>query len=200
MPKPFKLEVFVSSSNEFGPQNDLVNSADLEEARLAAYEQGYSAGWDDSLASYAADKDRVSTEFAKNLNELSFTYHEVRSTVLKSLEPIFRDMVTKILPTIARESLGYLIADEVSEMARTHSDVPVEIVVAPPNKDLVQKLSEQIDCLPLKICEESSLGDGQAFIRIGQVEKQVDLDGVLQGFSSALDGFFEQSGEEQAHG
>jgi flagellar M-ring protein FliF len=51
--------------------------ADAE--RLAAYEQGYRAGWDDAVRAEAADQARIGAELARNLQEMSFSFHEARS-------------------------------------------------------------------------------------------------------------------------
>lgn len=200
MAKPFKLEVFETSRALTHSQQDTIDSASVEEARLEAFEQGYKAGWDDSLSSHVSDQERVSSDFARNLNELAFTYHEVRSTILKSLEPLLREMVGKVLPKMAKETIGPLVADQIIEMAGIQSSIPVELVVGPTNKKALEKLSAEQDSLPLKIISEESLGDGQVFIRIGEAEVQLDFDGVLEGFSSALDGFFETDDKDVNYG
>lgn len=200
MAKPFRFEVFETGNAVSHPLNDPVDYSSIEETRLEAFEQGYKAGWDDSLSTHASDQERISADFARNLNELAFTYHEVRSTILKSLEPLLREMVSKVLPKMAQASIGPLVADQIVEMADTQSSIPIELVVGPMNVRALEKLSLGQDSLPLTVIEEESLGDGQIFIRIGDSETQVDLDGVLDGFSSALDGFFETEDKETNYG
>ncbi|AML51108.1 hypothetical protein [Falsihalocynthiibacter arcticus] len=200
MSKPFKFEVFESGKVLPHVQDDALDFSSLEETRLEAFEQGYKAGWDDSLSSHVSDQERVSSDFARNLNELAFTYHEVRATILKSLEPLLREMVAKVLPKMAKSAIGPLVADQIIEMAGTQSSIPVELVVGPMNRQALEKLAAGQDSLPLKIIEEESLGDGQVYIRIGEAETQVDLDGLLDGFSSALDGFFETEDKETNYG
>lgn len=200
MSKPFKFEVFETGQALQTSVAAVVDAGTQEEIRLEAFEQGYKAGWDDAVAAQAADQDRIGADFARNLNELSFTYLEVRATILKSLEPLLREMVGKVLPRMATESLAPLVLEQVIEMAGAHSSVPVELVVAPSNLHALQRLAEGQDSLPLNILEEDSLGEGQVFIRLGEVETQIDLDGMLSGFSSALDGFFEINDKELAHG
>jgi flagellar assembly protein FliH len=200
MSKPFKFEVFETGHALQATAGPVIDAGTQEEIRLEAFEQGYKAGWDDAVAAQAADQDRISADFARNINELSFTYLEVRATILKSLEPLLREMVGKVLPRMANESLAPLVLEQVIEMAGAHSTVPVELVVAPSNLHALQSLAEGQDSLPLHILEEDSLGEGQVFIRLGDVETQIDLDGMLSGFSSALDGFFETNDKELAHG
>lgn len=200
MAKPFRLEVFEAGQEIPHPQNDILDYSAIEETRLEAFEQGYKAGWDDSLSTHAADQERISTDFARNLNELAFTYHEVRSTILKSLEPLLREMVAKVLPRMAQSSIGPLVADQIVKMADTQSSIPVELVTGPANREALEKLSDGQESLPLKIIEEDSLGEGQVFIRIGESETQIDFEGLLSGFSSALDGFFETRGKDENYG
>ena len=44
-----------------------VQAAAVEEAKLAAYEQGYTAGWDDAAAAQSDDQTRIRADLARNL-------------------------------------------------------------------------------------------------------------------------------------
>ena len=65
-----KLEVFEPASPA------LVRAeaeAATEELRLAAFEKGYSAGWEDASAADAGDQHRLRNEIAHQQQELAFT-------------------------------------------------------------------------------------------------------------------------------
>jgi hypothetical protein len=51
----------------------------VEEAKVASFEQGYKAGWDDAVAAQSEDQTRIRADLARNLQSLSFTYQEARS-------------------------------------------------------------------------------------------------------------------------
>ncbi len=170
----------------------LSNNTSLEEHRLEAFEQGYKAGWDDAAAAQSEDQSRVAADFARNLQELSFTYHEARSHILGSLEPLLKEMVSKVLPRLARESLPQTIVDEVLSVTEIQTKAGIQIVISPANRLSLEQLVEAQENLDVEIVEEPSMADGQAYLRFGDTEKLVDLDSVLSSFSLSVEGYFEQ--------
>ena len=59
-----------------GGQLHVLDEDALEEQRLASFEQGYSAGWEDAVQAQEQSRGQVSAELAKSLEDMSFTYHE----------------------------------------------------------------------------------------------------------------------------
>jgi len=164
----------------------------FEEHRIEAYEQGYKAGWDDAAAAQAEEQSRVSADFARNLQELSFTYHEARSQILNSLKPLFTEMVSKVLPKLAQETLPQSIVDEVLSVASTQTEAEIEIVISPANRPALEQLLEGQTTLDVNIIEEPTMAEGLAYLRFSDSEKQIDLTSVLSGFSQLVEGFFAQ--------
>ncbi|MFV0360116.1 MAG: flagellar biosynthesis protein, partial [Tropicimonas sp.] len=101
MGRPLQLECF-DSMDGTDPLLAFYPEARLEEERLVAFDSGYRAGWDDAAAAHADEQGRISAEFAGNLQELSFTYHEARNAVLGEMEGILKGIVDKVLPGTAR--------------------------------------------------------------------------------------------------
>lgn len=164
----------------------------LEEEKLQAFERGYGAGWEDASKAEAGDREKVKSDFANNLRELSFTYHEAYGKMVKSLEPLLNRIVTSVLPDLARKSLGPQISEILQEVAKTVGEQAVEIVVGPGNGDLVREMLGNQTGFPLQVAEEPSLGEGQAYIRFGDAERQIDYDDVLVGVSRAVEAFFHE--------
>ncbi len=164
----------------------------LEEEKLQAFERGYGAGWEDASKAEAGDREKVKSDFANNLRELSFTYHEAYGKMVKSLEPLLNRIVTSVLPDLARKSLGPQISEILQEVANTVGEQAVEIVVGPGNGDLVREMLGNQTGFPLQVAEEPSLGEGQAYIRFGDAERQIDYDDVLVGVSRAVEAFFHE--------
>lgn len=200
MSRPFKLESFEKNLGQGQMSTSLVSNESVEDVRLAAFEQGYKAGWDDSHASYEADQEKISADFARNLNELSFTYHEVRSTIIRSLEPLLREMVSNVIPKIAQTNLGELVSEQIMELVDSQSTIPVELLVSAQDKTSLEMLSKNQTELPITIMEETSLASGQVFIRMGGNETQFDISAVLEGFENAIGCFFDTEEKELAHG
>ena len=71
--------------------------------QLDAFEEGYRAGWDDAIKAQSDDRTRIS-EFAQNLQDLSFTYHEAYSHAINAMTPLLEDIVRSVLPKIAHEA------------------------------------------------------------------------------------------------
>lgn len=170
----------------------------LEEQRLAAFESGYQAGWDDSLKAQSENALRVSSDLAQNLHELSFTYQEAYASILKSLEPLLRGMVDAVLPRAAQATLGSRISDMLYELAKVHGQEPVQIVAAPANSAAIEELITADLPLPVTVKSEPSLGDGQVLIRIGGTEREVDLSEVLAEIDRSVTGFFEENQKDIA--
>lgn len=171
----------------------------LEERRLAAFESGYEAGWDDCLKAQSESSQRVSSDLAQNLHELSFTYQEAYASILKSLEPLLRGMVDAVLPQAAQKTLGVRIAGMLQDLAKEHGQQPVQIVTAPANSAAVEELIATDDLpLPVMVEDEPSLGDGQVLIRIGGTEREIDLSEVLAEIDRSVTGFFEENQKDIA--
>ncbi len=195
---PFNLEVFDDVVTR--PATPLQLNAISEEEKLQAYEQGYKAGWDDAAAAQAEDQTRISADFARNLQELSFTYHEAKGKVLNALEPLLSEMVSKVLPKLATENLVEMVVEEVQEIARNAANASVELVISPENRPALERLLEGQESLPITIVEEPSLGAGQVYLRFEDLEKKIDLEAVLTRCQQAIDGFFNQPEEDVAYG
>ena len=195
-----RLEVFETPETTARPETVVLDTSALEEARLAAYDNGYRAGWDDAAAAQDQDQTRVRADLARNLQALSFTYHEARSHMLQALRPLVEDMVSRLLPVLARESLGGVILEEIMPVAENLVDVPVVLVINPSARPAVEALIAEATGLPLTIEEEESLGEGQAYLRFGAEELRVDLDRAVTDIAAAVRGFFELSQQEKRHG
>lgn len=70
----------------------------LEDQRLAAFEKGYGAGWEDAVQAREQNSDQIGNELAAALSDLSFTYHEALTRMTLSLEPMFQSLVDTVLP------------------------------------------------------------------------------------------------------
>lgn len=196
-----KLEVFdIDSPQEQASGMVTMQLGAVEEAKLAAYEQGYRAGWDDAAAAQAEDQNRIRADLARNLQQLSFTWQEARAHMLKAVEPLLEEMVGRVLPETAREMLAPMVLEQVMPLAGEMTDQPVALVLNPAVRVAVETLIEQATGLPMVIQEEPTLPEGQVYIRLGATEAQVDLSRVTADIAAALRGFFSLSRENGTDG
>jgi flagellar assembly protein FliH len=169
----------------------------IESERLEAFERGYRAGWDDATAAHETDQNRITAEFAHNLQTMSFTYFEARGAVMAEMETLLDGLVSTILPATLQAALGATILARMDNAMRAAAAVPVEIVVAPGNRDRMERLLEGRVAPPVVLRDEPSLGDGQAFLRFGEAEEQIDLERVLGDIRTAIEDFFARSDTQE---
>ncbi|PKP75222.1 MAG: flagellar biosynthesis protein [Alphaproteobacteria bacterium HGW-Alphaproteobacteria-6] len=189
MSRPLRLEVFEDIDGS-GAAVTLARG-ELEENRLAAFEQGYTAGWDDAAAAQTEEVARLRADLGRNLQDMAFSYHEARSHVLRALEPLLHDMVTKVLPAIAREALGQMVLEQLRPVAEGLSDAPVTVTANPANRAVIEAIVIGQAAIPMTFCGEPSLGEGQVYLRFGAAESRVDLDGVIATIAAAVSAFFQ---------
>jgi flagellar assembly protein FliH len=196
---PLKLEVFRTGDPSIETA-ETGAAAELEEARLAAYEQGYSAGWEDSVAAQSEDQHRLRTDLARHLQAMSFTQHEARSHILRAMAPLLMDIATRLLPELARDALGPVVLDALMPLAEERADTPIVIVVNPAARPALEPILETVPGLSVILREEPSLGEGQVYLLLGEHELRVDLDRATAEITGALRAFFELSRQERKHG
>lgn len=190
-----RLEVFEPDAEPVETVPQQATTAD-QESRLEAYEQGYRAGWEDAANAHAEDQRRLRADLARSLQALGFTYQEARSHVLKSLAPLMQDMVSKLLPEMAREALAPTVLETLMPLAEQLADEPVTLVVHSDDRAAIEALLEQATGLPVTIVEEPTLGEGQAYLRLGGQEVHVDLARATTEIAAAVRGFFGFSEKE----
>lgn len=197
MPMP-KLEVFDAGPGiQDGSGMVVMQVSANEEAKLAAYEQGYKAGWEDAANAQSETQGSIQADLARNLQQLSFTFQEARSHVLKAVEPLLEEMANRLLPEMARETLAPLVLEKVMPMAEELTEQPVTLVLNPAVRAAVEGLLLEATGLPLTIEEEPTLPEGQVYIRLGTSEAKVDLSRVTKEIAAAVRGFFSLSEETQ---
>ena len=195
-----KLEVFDTKEKPTKSQTVVLDRVALEDEKLASYDTGYRAGWEDANGAQSDDQTRMRADLARNLQTLGFTYHEARSHILKALEPLMLQMVGRLLPEIARETLAPFVLETLMPLAEAQGDAPVKLVLNPVSRAAVEALLEQATGLPVLIEEEPTLGEGQVYLKLGSVEAQVDLDQATADIAAAVRGFFDLPGKDRPNG
>lgn len=170
----------------------------LEEQRLEAFEKGYQAGWDDSARAANEEHRTVSADFAQALRDLSFTYHEAQRAILNGLKPLMDQIMSTVLPSLVHQTLCAQISELLHELAQEHSNQPIEIVTAPSNIPALEAMLQEQDTPPVSLVEEDSLAEGQAYLRFGSQEREIDFNAVHTAIEQAVTGFFDQTEREIA--
>jgi flagellar biosynthesis/type III secretory pathway protein FliH len=195
-----RLEMFETEQTANGGKTVVLDTMHLEETKLAAYESGYSAGWEDAAAAQSSDQTRVQADLARNLQGLSFTFHEARQHVLLALQPLMSEMVGQLLPALARETLSQVVLEALMPMAEKLVDTPITMVLNPTARVAVEALLEQATGLPLIVTEEPSLSEGQVYLKFGGTETQINLDRATAEITAAVRSFFDIPEQEKKYG
>jgi flagellar biosynthesis/type III secretory pathway protein FliH len=198
---PLKLEVFQTEPKDApSPHVVVTDETAIEEAKLAAYEQGYTAGWDDAAAAQREEQGKIKADLGRNLQALGFTFQEARQHVLQALEPLLSEMSARLLPEMARETLAPIVLETLMPLAEQLSDAPITILLNPGVRDEVEALLSQATGLPMTIVEEPSLAESQVYLRLGAAETKVDLGRATSDIAAAVRSFFNLTEEERRHG
>lgn len=198
MPISHLLEDFSAPSHTQG-RLDLSDDI-LEELRLSAFENGYQAGWDDASAAHAAEQAHISSDFSQNLQSLNFTYQEAYCHIMAMLKPLLIQMVETILPQVAHKTLGMRIVSEVIDLAQSHSNQKIELIMSPISRIKLENLSLPDLTTTIQFIDDESLSEGQVFLKAGQSERRIDLDGLLDDMKLAIDGFVHEFEKESQYG
>ncbi len=183
-----------------GRSSIAMTDVSLEEQRLESFEQGYKAGWDDALKAQNNTAVQISEEFARNLQDLSFTYREAYAHILKSMNPLLSQIVETVLPEMAQQTLGLRVIEQLQEMVKATGDTGIEVRVSSANQPAVAGLLKQEFGFPVAITEDASLSETQALLKFDETEKQIDLGEVLSAIGQAVSGFFHEHQKEVVNG
>jgi len=198
MPVPIRLEVF--ETRTASGELQLLTPEQIEEIRLNAYERGYHAGWEDA-GNQREEEDRARrAEVERQLQELAFTYHEVRGHLLKALRPVFEAILETVAPAAARASIVPLVTEQLLAVAGNLSEAPVTLRVSAGTRANFEAALDGLVTPPLKIVECEEIAPLQVAIAFDAQETQIDLAEVAKELRTAIDRFYLIQTEELTHG
>lgn len=195
-----RLEVFDAAPSPDRENVLVVSSSDVEDIRLQSYESGYSAGWEDAVSAAADEKGALSAEVANNLQRLSFSYHEARTQLLRSIRPILAQIISRFLPELARSTLAPIVLDRLAPLVEDAAEAKVVLMLHPSVRESVEALLSQGAGFDLSIVEEPTLGPGQVYLRFQEAEECIDVDAALSEVASVVRDFFDCCEREVEHG
>lgn len=164
-----------------------MSADEVEAERLAAFDRGYAAGWEDANKAATDDANRMKADFANTLRDMGFTFHEARSHVMRGLVPLLRAVVETVLPKLVQDTLGARLEEEIQELAEDAADMPVLLRAAPGESEPMRECLADVPGLPIDLAEDESVPPGQLFLILGQSEVNIDLSGPLTRLAEALE-------------
>ena len=175
-------------------------SAAGEDIRLAGYEDGYKAGWEDASRALEVRQQRLSGEILQRLQDLSFTYHEAYAKLSAAMAPLLSDMVTTFLPQVMQPALRAQLADQLSALIAEQGEAAIELATAPGSAAALEALMQDRTDIPFRIRPDPALGAGQLYLRVGAAEREINLDRLRDEVTAAIEAFLHATQQDDDHG
>lgn len=172
----------------------------LDETRAQSFETGYSAGWDDAVTAKDQEVTKISATLATSLQDLNFTYTEAQSQLIESLDPMFKVLTSAVLPDAMAASFGHHIVEQLTEMAKNQTDQGMAIVVAAGEGNAVRALLGEEFSVPVSVKEDDVLEPGQAYLRVGTSERELNSSALMESVRDSIDAFTYHFKEDSLYG
>lgn len=193
---PLTLETFTEDPPEVLAE---ATATAAEEARLAGFDAGYAAGWEDAARAHAEDRARAESATLGALQTLGFTFQEARTHILAALEPLLAEVTAKLLPAIAQAALPALVTETILPLAEGLADPPVTLRLHPDMRAAVEQLCVPALGLPVTIVEDATLSAGDIRLTLDAAEARIDLDATVAALTAAIHDFFTLETGAKAH-
>jgi flagellar biosynthesis/type III secretory pathway protein FliH len=172
----------------------------IEEERAVSYEKGYSAGWDDAVTAKDKETAHISATLTSSLEDLNFTYKEAQAQLIESLDPMFKVLTSAVLPDTMAATFGHHIVDQMTDMAKMHTDQPMSIFVSPGEGTAVRALLPDSFATPVQVQEDENLAPGQAYLRAGTSEREINSSGLVESIQDSIEAFTYHVREDSQYG
>jgi flagellar biosynthesis/type III secretory pathway protein FliH len=195
---PLALEEF--DARPGAPAEPAPTAAEVEQIRRDAYESGFRAGATDAVAAFQSEEARLSAELVTTLRDLSFGFHEASAHVMSNVAPVLKAVVDTVLPRLMTETVGHTILEAVEPLVREASGIPVRLLVSRDEAPAIRQIIGESGDMPFVIVADPALERGRAHLRIGAVERRIDVSGALDRISAAVGAVTELNTRKTANG
>lgn len=169
------------------PRVDLAAlEAEVEAARLQAYESGYKTGWDDAVRAAAAERKSLGEELARNLRDLGFTYFEARGELLVGIRAFLGELLDTLFPELLSEAAASAVLEALSTLVEESCQGDVTVSVSPEDADAVRSLLPLPEGVEITVTEEPALAPGQARLNAASRSFSIDAEAVVTMLREAL--------------
>lgn len=196
--QPLALEDFGAFAGPIPVEK--VDADRLEAEKLEAFDKGYAAGWEDSTAACEQANAESAEAALARLQDFSFTFHEARAQVLRSLLPLVEAITSRLVPATLQATLGARLTELVEKSVTEAAGTEVELLTAPGERDRLEAALVGRVSFPLAVREEESLAAGLVHVRVGRSEHEIDLTGFETRLGEALAALDTALEETASHG
>lgn len=176
------------------------SNSDIEALRSAAYEAGYSSGWEDAGKASAEQKSRIDAEFERCVQELGFTFHEAVAQLRGEMATLVLAVTEQFFPEILPDLMRATMRDEILKIAEEALHPAVELVASPDTVEIFDEILPAKCQIEIRVLAEPSLGPNQAFLRFEDQEFTADFEPLLKILKEQLCAFEQNAAPEAANG
>ena len=97
-------------------------------------------------------------------------------------------------------SFGHHIVDQLTDMAKSQADQPINIVVSPGEGTAVRALLTRSFSVPVTVREDVGLSAGQAYLKVGGVERELNSAALIDAIKDSIEAFSHQMTEDSNYG
>jgi hypothetical protein len=192
------LEDFEGHLNP-GSRRRILSDVQLEEIRLASFENGYSAGWEDAVKSLGETQVRVAEGLERRLEDIRYGYVEALAEMLCATEPVFRAIVDQLLPDQADPVLAGALVDRLTALAREAGDAGLVLTVPPGAGSYIAPAIARLEGISVRIEEDDRLPPDRAKVGLEDREHEVDLSAFGDALREAIDAALFEITKERKH-
>jgi len=176
----FKKYLFEDFSHRGVPLGKkLEKSEEIESIRLASFEQGYRAGWDDAYNILSRDNLAISKALSSNLLDLRFTFEEAKLYVSSGISNLLVQIFTHLIPSISSENFNERVLGYVRDVCNETAPRKFTISVHPSKVPQLRRLLDEIDDIDIVLDSNGEFSINEVKLSMGSGSLIYDLDSAI---------------------
>ena len=190
------LEIF---NEDIDIREDAANfsSEEIEDQKLASFELGYRAGWDDAVEASATSDRKMYEEVGKEVSRLQKTQaaelDRIAIKILAFTETLLMNYFNSTKEAVLTQKLCKKINDEI----RRHKSCEVSFVVADNGSEEFLKNLENEISQNFSIRVDSNLNQGDVMMEIGVSKWDFNIDNVINEIADVLSDLSQETHEDR---
>ena len=168
-----------------------------EAARLAIFDEGFQAGWDDATRALRDDAQDAMSEISQRLQDMSFTLEEARVSLLQTQVPVLTQIFGKLLPAAADAALAVHLQEQIDNLLTGELDQSITISVAPQSLETMESCLRSVIARPFRLVSDPLLEPGQVTLGAGGREREINLDHMVEEILAAIKAYSNTAKEAQ---
>lgn len=158
-------------------------------SQVRDFESGYKAGWEDASAAQSEAQQQLKTQLVQTLQDLSFTFHEARASMVLAMSPVLDQLVEQMVPKVLQETLGLHVAQHVSKAITDSLPDALTLTLSPQDRDRIEAAFPPDMAAPLELIEDDTLAPGQARFQFGTSAARIDMPAVEALIQTSVQGY-----------